>query len=99
MPAPGLRRTFPFLLLWCAVAAALAAAPLRVGVEPVADRLSRLDAGGKPEGFAVDIARAVAGDQHLEVEFIAKPWPQLLEDFRANRLDLLAAVVAAQLLL
>ncbi len=72
----------------------LAAAPLRVGIEPVADRLSHVNDAGQPEGFAVDITRAVARDQHLEIELVVKPWTQLLEDFRAQRLDVLAAIVA-----
>ena len=65
-----------------------------MGIEPVADRLSRVTATGEKEGFAVDIARAVARDQILEIELVAKPWTELLEDFRAHRIDILAAVVA-----
>ena len=70
------------------------ASPLRIGFEPVADRLSHIDNAGRPEGFAIDIAQAVARDQHLELEPVVKPWPELLADFQANRLDMLAAVVA-----
>ncbi len=77
-----------------AAAASLAAAPLRIGVEPMADQLSHLDAAGQPQGYAVDIARAVAADQHLELEFVARPWPELLDEFRAGRIDILAAAVA-----
>lgn len=83
-----------FALSALAVGPGLRAAPLRVGVEPLADQLSHLDADGRPEGFAVDIARAVARDQGLEIEFITKPWTELLDDFRAHRLDVLAAVGA-----
>src|SRR4051812_15591151 len=90
---PG-RTLYPSFLGFLVLPVALAATPLRVGVEPVADRLSHVNAAGVPEGFAVDIARAVAADQHLEIELIVKPWPQLLDDFRANQLDMLAAIVA-----
>ena len=72
----------------------LQSAPVRVGVEPLAEQLSHLTPDGKPEGFAVDIARAVAKEQGLDLEFIVKPWVELLDDFRANRLDALAAVGA-----
>ena len=94
MSAACRRCLWPGFLWFCALPVLLAAAPLRVGFEPVADRLSHVDAAGKPEGFAVDIMRTVARDQHLDLEMVVKPWPQLLEDFRANRLDILAAVVA-----
>jgi two-component system cell cycle sensor histidine kinase/response regulator CckA len=82
---------FGALLLWSVSAFA---APLRVGIEPLAEQLSHLDANGQPEGFAVDISRAVARDQGLEIEFVTKPWVQLLDDFRAHQLDVLAAVGA-----
>ena len=72
----------------------LQSAPVRVGVEPLAEQLSHLTPDGKPEGFAVDIARAVAKEQGLDLEFIVKPWVELLDDFLANRLDALAAVGA-----
>ena len=81
-------------LLLAALGATLSGAPLRVGVEPQAEQLSHLDAEGRPVGFAVDLARAVAREQALEIEFVIKPWTELLDDFRAHRLDLLAAVGA-----
>jgi PAS domain S-box-containing protein len=82
-----------FLLSACCIVPA-SAAPLRVGFEPVADRLSHTDAAGQPEGFAIDITRAVARVQGLEIIPVVKPWPQLLDDFRAGKLDVLAAAVA-----
>ena len=88
------RRLRSILLCGLLSASGLHAAALRVGIEPVADRLSRVTATGEKEGFAVDIARAVARDQNLEIELVAKPWTELLEDFRTHRLDILAAVVA-----
>jgi polar amino acid transport system substrate-binding protein len=72
----------------------LCAAPIRIGIEPLAAQLSHVDAQGRPVGFAVDIAQAVALDQALEVEFVTKPWGELLEDFRAARIEVLAAVGA-----
>ncbi len=92
---PPSGRTLPCGVLGFFLLTALGlGAPLRVGVEPVADRLSHLGATGQPEGYAVEVARAVARDQHLEIEFVCKPWPELLDDFRAHQLDILAAVVA-----
>jgi len=81
------------LVLACALSAgALLAAPLRVGVEPIAEQLSTIDSSGNPSGFAVDIMRAVAADQDLEIEFVGKPWPQLLADFRSGQIEILGAV-------
>ncbi len=82
------------LLLALAVGSLLGAAPIRIGVEPLAEQLSHLDSQGRPVGFAVDITQAVARDQALEVELVTKPWVELLEDFRAARIEVLAAVGA-----
>jgi PAS domain S-box-containing protein len=86
----------PLVILLAAVTlgASSAGAPLRVGFEPVADRLSHIDADGRPQGLAVDIFRAVAREEGLDFEPVLKPWPQLLEEFRTGQLDVLAAVVA-----
>ncbi len=74
--------------------AALAAAPLRVGVEPLAEQLSQVAPDGTSSGFAVSIVQAVADDQHLEVQFVGRPWPDLLSDYRAGKIDIIAAAGA-----
>jgi PAS domain S-box-containing protein len=91
-PVSGCRIvTLAVLCLSLAAGAALRSAPLRVGIEPDTQPLSLLDAAGQPAGLAVDIVKAVAADQSLEIEFVAKRWSELLADFRAGRLDVLAA--------
>ncbi len=87
-------KRFLGLVLALSLGALASAAPLRVGVEPLAEQLSHLDAAGQPTGFAVDITRAVARDQGLELEFVTKPWAELLDDFKGHRLEVLAAVGA-----
>lgn len=66
-------------------------APLRVGIEPDTSPLSLHDTHGKPTGLAVEIIEGIARDQKLEIEFVAKSWAELLADFRAGRIDFLAA--------
>ncbi len=64
------------------------AKPLQVGVEPGAEPLSFVDQQNRPTGFAIEIMRAVAADQHLEIEFIVEPWSQILEDIKSGRIDI-----------
>ena len=70
---------------------AVRGAPLRVGIEPNTQPVSLIEEPGKPAGFATEIVKAVAAEQSLEVEFVTKRWSELLADFRAGRLDVLAA--------
>ena len=69
----------------------LSAVPLRVGIEPNTLPISIQEPSGEYAGFAVEIVRAIAADQNLEVEFVQKSWSEINDDFRAGRLDLLAA--------
>ncbi len=67
------------------------AATLRVGIEPDTSPLSLYDAQGHPSGLAVEIIQGIATDQRLEVEFVAQSWSELQAEFRAGRIDILAA--------
>jgi PAS domain S-box-containing protein len=89
----------PYLAASCALLAGriLAAAPapprvLQVGVETHSEPLSFADAQGRPAGFAVDLLKAVARDQNLELQFVVLPWNELLDSFKAGRLDLVCNV-------
>ncbi len=70
------------------------AAPLRVGIDLDGEPMTFLDDKGVPTGFAVDLLNAIAQSMHLEVVYVAKPWPEMLEDFRAGRTDLLANITS-----
>ncbi len=65
---------------------------LRVGLEHNATFFSSLDSNGKPVGFAVDLIEAVARDRGFAVELKALPWHDVMEQFRAGKLDVLANV-------
>ncbi|MCX6955037.1 MAG: transporter substrate-binding domain-containing protein [Verrucomicrobia bacterium] len=82
------------VLAWLVPGLGAAEAPIRIGVEPLAEQLSHVEPNGRPVGFAVDIARAVARDQGMETELVVKPWVELLDEFKAKRIDVLAAVGA-----
>ena len=68
------------------------AAPLRVGIDLDGEPMTFIDAKGVPAGFAVEIMNGVAQEMGFEVVYVAKSWPEMLEDFRAGRTDALANI-------
>lgn len=52
-----------------------------------------LDAGGHPAGYDVDLLRALASVEHLELEFRANSWDRSYEAFRDGRLDMMAGLL------
>ncbi|HWA25065.1 MAG TPA: transporter substrate-binding domain-containing protein [Lacunisphaera sp.] len=68
------------------------AAPLRVGIDLDGSPMTFVDAKGVPQGFAVEIMDGIAREMGFEVVYVAKPWPEMLEDFRAGRTDALANI-------
>ncbi len=91
-PLPTLRwiRLATCSLLLATVAHA--SPPLRVGIDLDGDPMTFVDSKGVPRGFAVDIMRAVAREMQFDVEFVARPWPAMYEDFKAGRVDALANI-------
>ena len=89
VPVP--RSTFS-LFLFLVAALALSAAPLRVGIDTDGEPMTFLDAKGVPSGFAVDLMNAIASEMKMEVTYVAKPWAEMMEDFRAGRTDALANI-------
>ena len=68
------------------------AAPLRVGIDLNGDPMTFIDAKGVPGGFAVEIMNALAHEMGFEVVYVARPWADMLEDFKAGRTDALANI-------
>jgi len=66
---------------------------IRVGLELSAEPFTFVDAAGKPTGFAYDLLQAVAADQQLELEYVALPWNDVLDGFKAGRIDIICNVV------
>lgn len=58
-----------------------------VGVEP----LVMHDAGGQLVGYSVDLARQLADDIGVGVEFVKTSWTQVIPDLLARRFDLIAS--------
>jgi len=64
-------------------------APLRIGTSGDYPPFSAWpEESGLPEGFSIDLARAFAGDEGLEIRWVRFRWPELLDDLSANRFDL-----------
>ena len=86
-------------LLWLGlggVATAASATPLRVGVEVNTPPLSFVDARNQPTGFAAELLREVARAGPLDLEIVPGSWTQILADFNAGRLDVLANVTITE---
>ncbi|MFC5480124.1 EAL domain-containing protein [Massilia suwonensis] len=77
------------LLLGClSQAAAVAQAPLRVGVYPNPPKVFMNEDGGA-SGILVDLLREVASAEHWALEFVACEWQACVEALEAGRIDLL----------
>lgn len=89
------RRNAIFAVLAMAVllgGAPLAAEPpaVRVGVFPAAPMVSV--AGGKPEGFFIDILERIAADSGWKLEYVPGTWAEQLSRLEKGEIDLLPAV-------
>jgi two-component system cell cycle sensor histidine kinase/response regulator CckA len=67
-------------------------AEVRVGIELNSEPLSFATAGGRLDGFNVDLIRAVAGETGLKLRPIGASWNELFGRFKANELDVLVSV-------
>ncbi len=70
--------------------------PLRVLMESSSPPFSTLNAQGQPQGFAVDLLKAAAADQKLNIEFELRPWEQVYADFQRGRGDILGLVASSE---
>ena len=87
-----LRFKVTLLGLAFAAAALIRAAPLRVGIDVNGEPMTLIDAKGVPAGFAVDLMNGIAREMNFEVTYVAKPWGDVFEDFKAGRIDALANI-------
>jgi signal transduction histidine kinase/ActR/RegA family two-component response regulator len=77
------------LLLW-QPGRAEAARTVRVGVFPAAPLVQ--DAGDKPQGLFVDLIEYFATSLDWQIEYVHKPWGELLVALERGEIDLLPAV-------
>jgi PAS domain S-box-containing protein len=75
------------------VLAPLRAEPLRVGVETDLVPISFADEKGRPQGFSVDLIKAIARESGLNIELVLRSRAEAFEDFSTGRLDALSNVV------
>jgi two-component system cell cycle sensor histidine kinase/response regulator CckA len=68
------------------------AQPLHVGIDVNGEPMTFVDGKGVPTGFAVDIMNAIADEMHFKVTYVAKPWADMFEDFKAGHIDALANI-------
>ena len=68
-------------------------AVIRVGLETNSDPFTFADASGRPTGFSYDLLRAVAEDQKLETRYVMLPWNDVLNEFKAGRIDVICNLV------
>jgi PAS domain S-box-containing protein len=66
---------------------------VRVGIEQGKSPLSHEDSGGQPSGFLVDLMEAIAKERNLQPVLDYRPWGELLSDFKAGKVDVLANMV------
>lgn len=81
------------MLAWGAAApGAQAQGVLRYGGDEAFAPFESLDAEGQPEGFQIDLVRALGRELGLEVSISLQPWPATVEAFKAGRVDVIAMV-------
>ncbi len=94
---PHVRSAFQILLVACLTALCASAAPTRkkviVGINRDYPPYEYLDLQGRAAGYDVDLLRAVAEVEDLELEFKADSWDATLTAFREGRLDMLAGML------
>jgi len=83
-----------FLVFWASPC--LSAAPLRIGVEDRDRPISFQDPTGRPSGFTIELIAAMQQEGLGEVKIICRSWVDILEDFRAGKIDVLANVIPTE---
>jgi len=93
------RRSFVALVFYALLAPALsaqtavAAQPIRIGVSTGTSPLVHADRKGKPSGFIVDLVAAICKERNLSYVIDYRPWNDLITDFKAGRVDVMANMV------
>lgn len=79
-------------LIFCGNTLLLAESPIRIGVEIDSAPLSYVDADGNPAGFSAELLEAMVKTGGLDIEIVPGYWTNLLKEFEAGRIDVLANV-------
>jgi len=84
-----------FLLFPCTISAQ-EGARLRVGVDANFPPFEWVDSSGQPQGYTVELFRAVAKSQQLEVEFHAMGWQELRAAFERGEIDVMTGMASSE---
>jgi len=71
-------------------------APLVIGIDAAFPPHQYLDERGDPAGFDVELARAVAAVEGLEVSFLAGPWDEVRSALERGEIDAIPGVVRTE---
>ena len=87
-----IRRTFLAIVAAVAVTSpAIAADPLRIGVEGAYPPFSYVEADGKLAGFDIDIANALCAAMDRQCEMVQQEWDGMIPALKANKFDAIVA--------
>ena len=68
----------------------------KVAVESNGEPFTAADAQGRATGFAVELLRAAAQEQKLPLDFEVASWPEIIDQFRQGRYDILSNVSSSR---
>ena len=87
-----IRRTFLAIVAAVAVTSpAIAADPLRIGVEGAYPPFSYVEADGTLAGFDIDIANALCAAMDRQCEMVQQEWDGMIPALKANKFDAIVA--------
>jgi polar amino acid transport system substrate-binding protein len=90
-----LRRCLFALLLWTAAAAPSAGqTSVKIATEGAFPPFNMLGTGGEPEGFEVDLGRALCERAKLTCSFVVREWEGMVRDLVGGRYDAIMASLA-----
>lgn len=70
--------------------------PIIIGADVAYPPYEYLDEDGRPQGFAVDVSRAIAREMNLDIRFHLAPWEEVLEKLESGEIDAVQSMFFSQ---